>query len=133
MIVLKYNEKPEDWRTKNYKSERLEWGNAHSDVMWYTEEESRIKRISEIKDDAFREELLSCLSQWHDLAKEGEDQWPVKYASVEFWTREGKFVIYPWDIGSDISEYEFEMIQWTICGKLTELGAVKIWYTGMLD
>lgn len=132
MIILKYNEKPEDWKTRDYETRRLEYG-RESDVMWYTKEEAEIKHISEIKDEAVRKELFSCLSEWHDIAKEDEDQWPVKYASVEFWIPEGQFAVYPGDLGSDISEYEFETIYGYIVEKLRDMGAVEIHYTGMLD
>ena len=135
MIRLKYNEKPLD--PELMYSQKLDYRNPESDVLWWTiDEHLEIKGIGDITDKHIKESLKEKICLWADEARKyahDKCRWPVKYASVEFWLPEGHFVIYPQDLGKDIDDYMFEMVEGDICSGLKELGALTTFYTGMLD
>ena len=87
-----------------------------------------------MQDEKFLKELMECFKEWLEIAKAAEDYYmPLKYVYVDFWTNEGRFALYPSDLGGGISDIQFEEVVWKIVDKLEEMGVVKVRYNGMMD
>ena len=100
-------------------------------------EELSPRPVSDIRDLEFRRKLAEKIPVWAAEARSHRNDkswWPVKLASIQFWLPEGKYVLRPSDLGDDIDDYEFECVAWYgIESELRQMGALKTFYTGMLD
>ncbi|MDO4176843.1 MAG: hypothetical protein Q4D99_05135 [Bacillota bacterium] len=133
MIILSPSEKPTD--PEYIHSMRTSDGR----MAWLTPNErfGEGKSLSEMEDDDLREAIISQIPVWQELAdsyKGDPNWWPVKHASVEFWTLdEGKFVIGPGIIEGDWHQYCFERVEREIENFLIDCGVLFTNYTGMMD
>lgn len=138
MIRLKANELPQD---KNLTIQvPFDPHPLHNctDIVWMSLDEwfAKEKSWKDIKDPAFKKQLEEKITEWTEAAlshKNDTFYWPVKFASVKFYLPEGKFAITPGCLGAEIDSCMFEKISQDIEDSLREMGALYVFYTGMLD
>lgn len=138
MLRLKKDQVPDDENLKINLRVDSNPLNQDSDYIWmsYNEWIAQSLPWKEITDANIKTQIEKMIPEWSRKALsyiDDRNYWPVKFASVEFYIPEGKYVIKPYDLPGNVDDYMFERVSHDIEKSLLDMGAMYTNYTGMLD